>query len=198
MKFAPQEIIQLIEFRSRMFLALQECLKNPTDFDTVLATLWKLESIGREYALLVAPYYVKAGQAAVPDHGGYNLMSVIMGTLAMKKLQGVVKEANAIMFDKSYADAMKSMFVGSPVYGLSAPVSYSSQMNLGGKHKKTVNGRFFAGEVKSYENVRYSIEFSDHTKLEWKPTNVKAEMDKIRNDFNHKIAELAEVKKLRM
>lgn len=180
-----------------MFLALQECLKTPTDFDTVLTTLWKLESISREYALLVAPYYVKAGQAVNLD-GGFHLMNVIMGAHAMKKLQGVVKEANAIMFDKSYADAMKSMFVASPVYGLSAPVSYSSQMNLGGKHKKTVNGLFFAGEVKSYENVRYSIEFSDHTRLEWTPTNVKAEMDKIRNDFNYKIAELAEVKKLRM
>lgn len=198
MKFTPQEITQLTELRSRMFLAIQECLKNPTHFDTVLTTLWKLESISREYTLLVAPYYEKVGQAMDADHGGIHLMHDIMGTLAVKKLQGVVKELNKVMFDPAMRDAFKHMFAGSPVFGLSAPVSYGRQMNLGGEHKKTVNGRLFAGEVKSYENVSYKIEFSDHTKLEWKPTNVQADMDKIRNQFNQKITELAEVKKLRM
>ena len=198
MKFAPQEITQLIELRSRMFLAIQECLKNPTNFDTVFTTLWKLESISREYTLLLAPYYTKAANAVDLDHGGFHFMQVIMGAHAMKNLQGVVKELNKVMFDPATRDAMKHMFTGSPVIALSAPVSYGSQMNLGGEHKKTVNGRLFAGEVKSYENVSYQIEFSDHTKLQWKPTTVQAEMDKIRNQFNQKIAELAEVKKLHM
>jgi hypothetical protein len=46
--------------------------------------------------------------------------------------------------------------------------------------------------------MSHKIEFSDHTKLEWKPTIVQADMDKIKNQFNQKIADLAKVKKLRM
>ena len=195
MKFSPQEITRLVEYRARYFLITQQYLERPDDFDAAVIALRQLQAVNAEWFILLAPYLEKIQNDAFPENSRMKIFKLFSGA---HKIKDVIKEVNAIMFDENTREAFKTIFTGSPVTGLSAPVSVNKNLKVGGEHCVTIDGQRYAGIVTTKMTTDFIITFADHSTLQWQPSDDGSISDVIRQQFNDKIRSLSDNQRLRV
>lgn len=187
MQFTKEERTRLILCGAKMLMVVEQLANNSTNFDNVLDVLRKLHQINEEWFILISPYFEKiGGRDKTP-----NILTLLVSGVELK---GMLKKTNELVFSPHNREVIGALLQGKPVCAISAPVSNSTKLKTGGQQPMNINNFFsrgndeaYAGVVETIHTVRYIVEFSDTTKMEWQPTHDQATLDQMRAEFDQKI-----------